>query len=307
MVKNLTKKTPVDEEEIQWFSEDVNKPTSINIPDLNEIQEDMQDLLKSKSIDKISSELKNIPGMQLVMIDPSDKLLEFSGTSCVQIARSELTTEEVKNWRYAQFVANIARETLKLKSPVSIKVTKNIPSNNYENNAFRKSFAYVGNDLFIRRERFQASSSFIILIAHCISHIVEKDNFSDTNGGFIRNLYLVLRRFNLLAYNKKADDVDTATPGNEIVYDSLLDLKFRMNENKLSDDKSDALGSQTDKLVLKYKSQTQNSQNGRLGAVIQDINTTQNLILNCKDDQEKTKLKIKLQKLHIEKKSLIEK
>ena len=80
-----------------------------------------------------------------------------------------------------------------------------------------------------------------------------------------------------------------------------------MNENKLPEQKSDALNGQTDKLVLKYKSQTQNSQNGRLGAVIQDINTTQNLILSCKDDQEKTKLKIKLQKLHIEKKSLIEK
>ncbi|KAG7471356.1 hypothetical protein MATL_G00123760 [Megalops atlanticus] len=78
---------------------------------------------------------------------------------------------------------------------VSLQIATSLPSNNYQHNAFRKSFFYqeAEQTLFVRRERLQSVGGFSLLLLHCVSHISTGDMATDTSPAFLRTFYQVLQ------------------------------------------------------------------------------------------------------------------
>ena len=76
---------------------------------------------------------------------------------------------------------------------VTLLLASNLPSNNYERNAFRHSFFYehARKILFVRQERMQSVGDFLVVIMHCLAHIKVDDLTDDQNPLFLREFYKV--------------------------------------------------------------------------------------------------------------------
>merc|ERR1739848_721183 len=118
---------------------------------------------------------------------------------------------------------------------VQIKIASQLPSNNYENNAFRRSFYFERetDTLWIRDKRFNNPSDLLVVVAHCLSHIANNDSFDDTDGDFIRNLYFALRTLTSDSFTLRAQPSilePSSAEGIDEVYDTVVDMKLRVNE-----------------------------------------------------------------------------
>jgi len=76
-------------------------------------------------------------------------------------------------------------------------LASNLPSNNYERNAFRNSVYYehARNILFVRKERMDSIGEFVVLILHSMSHIKCGEMTDDGNTHFLRQFYKVIGVF----------------------------------------------------------------------------------------------------------------
>ena len=234
----------------------LQKAGTLKLPDLSSLEKDLRNLLEihqnkldqaSQAQSEIVSSLQAVPGLQLVLLDHMDKQWTLEG-KLTPINRLDLSTQQLLAWRYAQFSANNIAKILHLKYQIKIKAAKTLPNNNYINNAFRNSFYYNQDtlELFIRDKRFNQPSELLVIVAHCMSHITNKDDFDDTNGDFIRNLYFALKllssdHFSLMAQPSVL--IPSVAEQSEEIVDSVLDLKFRLNDqsstvkNKKEDNK----------------------------------------------------------------------
>lgn len=102
-------------------------------------------------------------------------------------------------YRFGVFITQLLKDQMNVPS-VTLLLASNLPPNNYENNAFRNSFFYENSRqiLFVREERLDSVGDFVVVIMHCLSHVLVEDMSDDHNPLFLRAFYKVRKYcFNL--------------------------------------------------------------------------------------------------------------
>lgn len=114
---------------------------------------------------------------------------------------NELSPANFVVYRFGVFVTQLLENRMNVPS-VTLLLASNIPPNNYDNNAFRNSFFYEHSRqiLFVREERLQSVGDFIVVIMHCLAHILVGDLSDDQNPSFLRAFYKVCQRSLFLIY-----------------------------------------------------------------------------------------------------------
>jgi len=247
------------------------------------------------STSEIVGSMQAVPGLQLVLLDHMDKQWKLEG-KLTPVERRTLDTQQLLAWRYAQFSASNIARILHLKSTIKISPASTLPKNNYINNAFRKSFYYDHNNLtlWIRDKRFSQPSELLIIVAHCMSHIINKDDFDDTNGDFIRNLYFALKLLSSDSFSIIAEPsvlMPSVAEQSDAVFDSVLDLKFRVRDIDDGEKKAN-MEEQNQTLSENFKSQERQNTSkisSDLAQCLRDIESVTKLIMeNVRLETEQT-------------------
>ena len=134
-------------------------------------------------------------------IDLKDAQWECKG-ELVPVNIQDLKPSDFVVYRFGLFIANLIYKQSQ-SSRVSLLIASNLPPNNYTHNCFRNSFFYQHskNTLFIRKERLESVGEFVVVIAHCLSHVRIGDLVYDSNPLFLREFYQVSQVWQLLLIN----------------------------------------------------------------------------------------------------------
>ncbi|CAH1789583.1 unnamed protein product [Owenia fusiformis] len=126
-------------------------------------------------------------------LDIKDAQWSCSG-DLVPVDLNDITPHQFVVYRFGVFVSRVLRQLINAPE-VTLLLASNLPSNNYNNNAFRNSFFYehARKILFIRRERMDSIGDFVVVILHCLAHISVDDLTDDANPMFLRQFYKSLR------------------------------------------------------------------------------------------------------------------
>jgi hypothetical protein len=105
---------------------------------------------------------------------------------------NELSPANFVVYRFGVFVTQLLENRMNVPS-VTLLLASNLPPNNYDNNAFRHSFFYEHSRqiLFVREERLHSVGDFVVVIMHCLAHILVDDLSDDQNPLFLRAFYKV--------------------------------------------------------------------------------------------------------------------
>lgn len=124
-------------------------------------------------------------------IDLKDAQWLCSG-DLIPVDINELSPANFVIYRFGVFVTQLLENRMNVPS-VTLLLASNLPPNNYDNNAFRNSFFYENSRqiLFVREERLHSVGDFIVVIMHCLSHILVDDLSDDQNPLFLRAFYKV--------------------------------------------------------------------------------------------------------------------
>ena len=128
-------------------------------------------------------------------IDLKDAQWLCSG-DLIPVDINELSPANFVVYRFGVFVTQLLENRMNIPS-VTLLLASNLPPNNYDNNAFRSSFFYEHSRqiLFIREERLHSVGDFIVVIMHCLAHILADDLSDDQNPLFLRAFYKVSRLY----------------------------------------------------------------------------------------------------------------
>ena len=120
----------------------------------------------------------------------------------VPVDINELAPANFVVYRFGVFVTQMLRKTMDTPE-VTLLLASNLPSNNYERNAFRNSFFYehARRVLFVRQERMQGVGDFLVVIMHCLAHIKVDDLVDDQNPLFLREFYKVTSQLARVLFN----------------------------------------------------------------------------------------------------------
>merc|ERR1712071_147497 len=192
-----------------------------------------------------------------------------------------------------------------------IKVASTLPHNNYVNNAFRRSFCYDTKEatLWIRLERFNKPSELLIVVAHCMAHIANNDDFDDTNGDFIRNLYYGLKSLTTDSFTLRAQPAvlspSYAEPVNDEVMDSVIDMNLRIGDNPENYQPTDAvtkLREQNKQVTQQFVRQSELGKMKELADVVKEMEEVQHYLspekVRVMKQEDEMVMRIRLQKLH---------
>ncbi|XP_053546007.1 uncharacterized protein LOC128638168 [Bombina bombina] len=107
---------------------------------------------------------------------------------------AELTAREFVVYQYGIYILQLLTSH-NYTPEINLHIASCIPESSYRGNGFRNSFFYQNSErcLFVSREYLQSDGSFILLLVHCISHIVVQDLRDDTNPTFLRTFYQALK------------------------------------------------------------------------------------------------------------------
>lgn len=124
-------------------------------------------------------------------IDLKDAQWLCSG-DLIPVDINELSPANFVVYRFGVFVTQLLENRMNIPS-VTLLLASNLPPNNYDNNAFRSSFFYEHSRqiLFIREERLHSVGDFVVVIMHCLAHILADDLSDDQNPLFLRAFYKV--------------------------------------------------------------------------------------------------------------------
>ena len=224
----------------------VNNASLLKLPDLTAIEAELKGLHKNRmnasktpTSSSVVNSLTTLPGIQLVLLDPLDKQWILEG-NLTPVKRSSLTSQHLLAWRYAQFSADTLQHVLNMGYNIQIRIASTLPQNNYEKNAFRRSFWFdsAESTLWIRNKRFDNPSDLLVVVAHCMSHIANKDDFNDDNGDFIRNLYVALKSLTsdkfVFEGQMKVLEPSSSELGvaGDDMFDSVVDMKLRVGNDE---------------------------------------------------------------------------
>lgn len=249
VVKNFGNLQVIPEEGDNQTGKPAKIKPKYNIPDWSKIEQDMNGILNhSLATDSKDSGSKTTASQSLeitqILLDPTDKQFVLEG-NLSPVARQNLSNSEIFNWRYSQFIADYVVSKLKLIKTnqtshltlkIDIKISKTLPDNNYANNAFRRSFYYdfKSHTLWIRKQRLVKISELLVIICHCVSHILINTDVNDLPNGpkfndhddqFISNLYVALKNMSQVSqpiFEKQVGPVSLSKTGDSTV-DSVLE------------------------------------------------------------------------------------
>jgi hypothetical protein len=124
-------------------------------------------------------------------IDLKDAQWLCSG-DLIPVDINELSPASFVVYRFGVFVTQLLEHRMNV-PPVTLLLASNLPPNNYDNNAFRNSFFYEHSRqiLFVREERLHSVGDFVVVIMHCLAHILADDLSDDQNPLFLRAFYKV--------------------------------------------------------------------------------------------------------------------
>ena len=124
-------------------------------------------------------------------IDLKDAQWLCSG-DLIPVDINELSPANFVVYRFGVFVTQLLENRMNVPS-VTLLLASNLPPNNYDNNAFRNSFFYEHSRqiLFVREERLYSVGDFVVVIMHCLAHILVEDLSDDQNPLFLRAFYKV--------------------------------------------------------------------------------------------------------------------
>ncbi len=124
-------------------------------------------------------------------IDLKDAQWLCSG-DLIPVDINELSPASFVVYRFGVFVTQLLENRMNVPS-VTLLLASNLPPNNYDNNAFRNSFFYEHSRqiLFVREERLHSVGDFVVVIMHCLAHILVEDLSDDQNPLFLRAFYKV--------------------------------------------------------------------------------------------------------------------
>ena len=124
-------------------------------------------------------------------IDLKDAQWLCSG-DLIPVDINELSPANFVVYRFGVFVTQLLENRMNV-PPVTLLLASNLPPNNYDNNAFRNSFFYEHSRqiLFVREERLHSVGDFVVVIMHCLAHILANDLSDDQNPLFLRAFYKV--------------------------------------------------------------------------------------------------------------------
>lgn len=110
----------------------------------------------------------------------------------VPVDINELSPANFVVYRFGVFITQMLQKAMDTPE-VTLLLASNLPSNNYERNAFRNSFFYehARKVLFVRQERMESVGDFLVVIMHALSHIKIDDLVDDQNPLFLREFYKV--------------------------------------------------------------------------------------------------------------------
>ncbi|XP_015775930.1 PREDICTED: uncharacterized protein LOC107354046 isoform X1 [Acropora digitifera] len=112
----------------------------------------------------------------------------------VPVDINELSPANFVVYRFGVFITQMLQKAMDTPE-VTLLLASNLPSNNYERNAFRNSFFYehARKVLFVRQERMESVGDFLVVIMHALSHIKIDDLVDDQNPLFLREFYKAIR------------------------------------------------------------------------------------------------------------------
>lgn len=124
-------------------------------------------------------------------IDLKDAQWLCSG-DLIPVDINDLSPANFVVYRFGVFVTQLLENKMNVPS-VTLLLASNLPPNNYDNNAFRHSFFYENTRqiLFVREERLHSVGDFVLVIIHCLAHVVVDDLTDDQNPLFLRAFYKV--------------------------------------------------------------------------------------------------------------------
>merc|ERR1711879_600270 len=203
--------------------------------------------------------------------------------------RNQLSQLQMLAWRYAQFTCdNICKHFAIDK--VLLKVASTLPKNTYEMNAFRRSFYYDGNNtLWIRLSRYNQASELLVVIAHCIAHIANKDDFDDNDAEFVKKFYI--------ASNILSSEVSKTNKGT-----SVLEAKVEEASDVLLDEKLRRQVDREQKLEVGFGNVREN----KWSNVVSEIDNLTSLDFSSLGENDKNSLKSQLKTLHKKRKDILE-
>ena len=105
---------------------------------------------------------------------------------------NSITPSQFVVYRFGVFIVRLLHQTLRTPD-ISLLLATNLPTNNYDRNAFRNSVFYehAKKVLFIRKERMDSIGEFVVVILHSLAHIKVGDLTDDGNTLFLREFYRV--------------------------------------------------------------------------------------------------------------------
>ncbi|KAM8927680.1 uncharacterized protein RCH25_007931 [Pelodytes ibericus] len=117
-----------------------------------------------------------------------------TGSKLTIVKQDELTLREGVIYHYGIYILTILQVQLNV-GEFNVHVASSLPENKHKGNAFAHSFYYQKseNKLYVSREYLKSAGSFIVLIAHCVSHMACDDFNDDTNPFFLRLFYQAIR------------------------------------------------------------------------------------------------------------------
>ncbi|XP_043935385.1 uncharacterized protein LOC122808494 [Protopterus annectens] len=152
-------------------------------------------LLKTNNLEcKEKQQVQKSPDVK-PFIDLLDAQWTCEG-ALVPLHTNSLPAREYIIYQHGIFIIKFLNEHINAPN-VKLQVASGLPLNDYNGNAFCKSFFYeqISKTLFIRCERLQSVGGITLLLIHCVSHIMAEDMSQDSNPIFLRFFFQALKAY----------------------------------------------------------------------------------------------------------------
>uniref|UniRef100_A0A8C6AE58 Uncharacterized protein n=1 Tax=Marmota marmota marmota TaxID=9994 RepID=A0A8C6AE58_MARMA len=164
--------------------------------------------------------------------DPKSSLQDLQKTQTVQkeelttVPSTDLSAREFVVYQYGLSILDLLLPQLHAPE-ITLQIASRLPSTEASDNAFHGSFFYQSaeNTLFVGRECLTSVGSFVLLLIHCLAHIIAGDFHQDSNPTFLRSFYEGLKAYFREAFSTtlQMSAVSWDTKFNQSVHAILLE------------------------------------------------------------------------------------
>ncbi|XP_032974847.1 uncharacterized protein LOC117029780 [Rhinolophus ferrumequinum] len=114
----------------------------------------------------------------------------------ITVQSTELSAREFVVYQYGLSILHLLIPQLHAPE-ITLQIASHLPAMEAPDNAFQGCFFYqrAENTLFIERECLASVGSFVLLLIHCLAHIVAEDFHQDSSPAFQRSFYKGLKAY----------------------------------------------------------------------------------------------------------------